>query len=491
MLSAVMFAHKEFQVAINAIGDFGKKFGKDAWEWDAPTVNEALFSQLKEQYQSRIVDAYQISEKMVRYNALGEIRSDAIAALGGAEGENAEAVGELFSKVEKSVVRSRVIQGLPRIDGRDQKTVRPINCEVGTLKRAHGSAVFTRGETQAIVVTTLGALRDAQFVDGLMGDEKDTFMLHYNFPPYCVGEAGMMSGPKRREIGHGRLARRGVYAMLPDEETFPYTIRVVSEITESNGSSSMASVCGASLALMDAGVPLRTPVAGIAMGLVKEDEDYAVLTDILGDEDHLGDMDFKVAGSSDGVTALQMDIKIQGITEEIMQVALAQAQEARLHILGEMNKVIDSARDEVADTAPRTYSFRIDPDKIREVIGKGGATIRNICETSGATVDLDDDGLVRVYAETKEKAQKAISMIEAITAEAEIGGLYKGKVERIVDFGAFVNILPGKDGLVHISQISEERVENVEDYMKVGDVVKVKVLDVDARGRIKLTMKDI
>ena len=491
MLGAVMFAHKEFQVAIDAIGDFGKKFGKDAWEWEAPSIDEALLSQIKEQYQPRIVDAYQISEKMVRYNALGEIRSDAIAALGGAEGENAEAVGELFSKVEKNVVRSRVIQGLPRIDGRDQKTVRPINCEVGMLKRAHGSAVFTRGETQAIVVTTLGALRDAQIVDGLMGDEKDTFMLHYNFPPYCVGEAGMMSGPKRREIGHGRLARRGVYAMLPDEETFPYTIRVVSEVTESNGSSSMASVCGASLALMDAGVPLRAPVAGIAMGLVKEDEGYAVLTDILGDEDHLGDMDFKVAGSSDGVTALQMDIKIQGITEEIMRVALAQAQEARLHILGEMNKVIDSARDEVADTAPRTYSFRIDPDKIREVIGKGGATIRSICETSGATVDLDDDGLVRVYAETKEKAQKAISMIEAITAEAEIGGVYKGKVERIVDFGAFVNILPGKDGLVHISQISEERVENVEDYMKVGDVVKVKVLDVDARGRIKLTMKDI
>ena len=491
MLGAVMFAHKEFQVAIDAIGDFGKKFCKDAWEWEAPSIDEALLSQIKDQYQPRIVEAYQISEKMVRYNALGEIRSEAIAALGGAEGENAEAVGELFSKVEKNVVRSRVIQGLPRIDGRDQKTVRPINCEVGMLKRAHGSAVFTRGETQAIVVTTLGALRDAQIVDGLMGDDKDTFMLHYNFPPYCVGEAGMMSGPKRREIGHGRLARRGVYAMLPDEETFPYTIRVVSEITESNGSSSMASVCGASLALMDAGVPLRAPVAGIAMGLIKEDEGYAVLTDILGDEDHLGDMDFKVAGSSDGVTALQMDIKIQGITEEIMRVALTQAQEARLHILGEMNKVIDSARDEVADTAPRTYSFRIDPDKIREVIGKGGATIRSICETSGATVDLDDDGLVRVYAETKEKAQKAISMIEAITAEAEIGGVYKGKVERIVDFGAFVNILPGKDGLVHISQISEERVENVEDHMKVGDVVKVKVLDVDARGRIKLTMKDI
>ena len=491
MLGAVMFAHQEFQVAIDAIGDFGQKFGKDAWEWEVPSIDEALLSQIKEQYQPRIVEAYQISEKMMRYNALGEIRSDAIASLGGTDGENAEAVGELFSKVEKNVVRSRVIQGLPRIDGRDQKTVRPINCDVGMLKRAHGSAVFTRGETQAIVVTTLGALRDAQFVDGLMGDEKDTFMLHYNFPPYCVGEAGMMSGPKRREIGHGRLARRGVYAMLPDEEIFPYTIRVVSEITESNGSSSMASVCGASLALMDAGVPLRAPVAGIAMGLVKEDDGYAVLTDILGDEDHLGDMDFKVAGSSDGVTALQMDIKIQGITEEIMRVALAQAQEARLHILGEMNKVIDGARDEVADTAPRTYSFRIDPDKIREVIGKGGATIRNICETSGATVDLDDDGLVRVYAETKEKAQKAISMIEAITAEAEIGGVYKGKVERIVDFGAFVNILPGKDGLVHISQIAEERVENVEDYMKVGDVVKVKVLDVDARGRIKLTMKDI
>jgi len=491
MLGAVMFAHQEFQVAIDAIGDFGQKFGKDAWEWEAPSIDEALLSQIKEQYQPRIVEAYQISEKMMRYNALGEIRSDAIASLGGTDGENAEAVGELFSKVEKNVVRSRVIQGLPRIDGRDQKTVRPINCDVGMLKRAHGSAVFTRGETQAIVVTTLGALRDAQIVDGLMGDEKDTFMLHYNFPPYCVGEAGMMSGPKRREIGHGRLARRGVYAMLPDEETFPYTIRVVSEITESNGSSSMASVCGASLALMDAGVPLRAPVAGIAMGLVKEDDGYAVLTDILGDEDHLGDMDFKVAGSSDGVTALQMDIKIQGITEEIMRVALAQAQEARLNILGEMNKVIDSARDEVADTAPRTYSFRIDPDKIREVIGKGGATIRSICETSGATVDLDDDGLVRVYAETKEKAQKAISMIEAITAEAEIGGVYKGKVERIVDFGAFVNILPGKDGLVHISQIAEERVENVEDYMKVGDVVKVKVLDVDARGRIKLTMKDI
>lgn len=491
MLGAVLFAHKEFQIAIEAISDFSKKFGKEAWNWDPPAIDEMLLSQISDKYQIRISEAYQISEKMVRYNALSEMRSEAVAEMGGEDDENVEAVGELFNKVEKNVVRSRVIQGLPRIDGRDQKTVRPISCEVGVLSRTHGSAIFTRGETQAIVVTTLGALRDAQIVDGLMGDEKDTFMLHYNFPPYCVGEAGMMTGPKRREIGHGRLARRGVYAMLPDEESFPYTIRVVSEITESNGSSSMASVCGASLALMDAGVPLRAPVAGIAMGLVKEEDGYAVLTDILGDEDHLGDMDFKVAGSSDGVTALQMDIKIQGITEEIMHVALGQAREARLHILGEMNKVIERARDEVADTAPRTYSFRIDPDKIREVIGKGGTTIRNICETSGATVDLDDDGLVRVYAETKEKAQKAISMIEAITAEAEIGGVYKGKVERVVDFGAFVNILPGKDGLVHISQISEERVEKVEDYMKVGDVVKVKVLDVDARGRIKLTMKDL
>ena len=491
MLGAVLFAHKEFQIAIDAISGFGEKFGKEAWDWDPPAIDEMLLSQISDKYQIRISEAYQISEKMVRYNALSEMRSEAIAEMGGEGDENAEAVGELFNKVEKNVVRSRVIQGLPRIDGRDQKTVRPISCEVGVLSRTHGSAIFTRGETQAIVVTTLGALRDAQIIDGLMGDEKDTFMLHYNFPPYCVGEAGMMTGPKRREIGHGRLARRGVYAMLPDEESFPYTIRVVSEITESNGSSSMASVCGASLALMDAGVPLRAPVAGIAMGLVKEEDGYAVLTDILGDEDHLGDMDFKVAGSSDGVTALQMDIKIQGITEEIMHVALGQAREARLHILGEMNKVIERARDEVADTAPRTYSFRIDPDKIREVIGKGGTTIRNICETSGATVDLDDDGLIRVYAETKEKAQKAISMIEAITAEAEIGGVYKGKVERVVDFGAFVNILPGKDGLVHISQISEERVEKVEDYMKVGDVVKVKVLDVDARGRIKLTMKDL
>ncbi len=491
MLGAVIFAHREFQVAIDSIEKFASTAGKVSWDWFPPEVNQELLGAIKEQYQPQIEDAYQISDKLDRYNKLNEIRDDAATQFGSEEIDGAEGVVELFNKLEKTVVRSRVIQGLPRIDGRDLKTVRPIHCEVGKFKRAHGSAIFTRGETQAVVVTTLGALRDAQIIDGLMGDEKDTFMLHYNFPPFCVGEAGMMSGPKRREIGHGRLARRGVYAMLPDEELFPYTIRVVSEITESNGSSSMASVCGASLALMDAGVPLRGPVAGIAMGLVKENEEYAVLTDILGDEDHLGDMDFKVAGSSGGITALQMDIKIQGITEEIMQIALSQAKDARLHILEEMNKVIDSPRDDIADTAPRTYNFKIDPDKIRDVIGKGGAVIRNICETSGATVDLDDDGMVRVYAATKEAAQKAISMIEAVTAEAEIGGVYKGKVERIVDFGAFVNILPGKDGLVHISQISEERVEKVEDHMAVGDMVKVKVLDVDARGRIKLTMKEV
>src|SRR6056300_244763 len=491
MLGAVMFAHQEFQVAIAAIGDFGQKFGKAAWEWEAPAIDEALYSQIKDQFQPRIVEAYQISEKMVRYNALGEIRSEAIATLGGEEGEHAEAVGELFSKVEKNVVRSRVIQGLPRIDGRDQKTVRPINCEVGSLKRAHGSAIFTRGETQAIVVTTLGALRDAQIVDGLMGDDKDTFMLHYNFPPYCVGEAGMMSGPKRREIGHGRLARRGVYAMLPDEETFPYTIRVVSEITESNGSSSMASVCGASLALMDAGVPLRAPVAGIAMGLVKEEDGYAVLTDILGDEDHLGDMDFKVAGTAEGVTALQMDIKIQGITEEIMEIALEQANTARIHILGEMNKVLAKSRESVSENAPSMAMLKIDPDKIRDVIGKGGAVIRGITEQTGASVDIDDDGNVRIYGEDAASRDAAIDMVNAITAEAEVGRIYRGKVARIVDFGAFVTILPGKDGLVHISQISDERVESVEEYLTEGQEILVKCLDLDARGRIKLSMKEI
>ena len=407
------------------------------------------------------------------------------------EGPSESAVLAMVAKLEKNTVRSRVVAGEPRIDGRDNKTVRGINVEIGTLAKAHGSSLFTRGETQAIVAATLGTSRDQQIIDSLEGERKDPFMLHYNFPSYSVGETGRMMGPGRREIGHGRLARRGVQAMLPTQEDFPYTIRVVSEITESNGSSSMASVCGTSLALMDAGVPLKAPVAGIAMGLVKEDEGFAVLTDILGDEDHLGDMDFKVAGSADGITALQMDIKIQGITEEIMEIALEQAFDARIHILGEMNKVIATPRAELNDNAPTMKTIKIDQDKIRDVIGKGGATIRGLCEETGASIDIEDDGTVRVYADDKAAAELAEQKILAITAEAEVGAIYEGKVERIVDFGAFVNILPGKDGLVHISQISQERVEKVTDYLEEGQMVKVKVLDVDARGRIKLTMKDI
>jgi polyribonucleotide nucleotidyltransferase len=383
------------------------------------------------------------------------------------------------------------VAGEPRIDGRDNKTVRGINVEIGTLAKAHGSSLFTRGETQSIVVATLGTSRDQQIIDALEGSRKDPFMLHYNFPSYSVGETGRFMGPGRREIGHGRLARRGIQAMLPSQEEFPYTIRVVSEITESNGSSSMASVCGASLALMDAGVPIKAPVAGIAMGLIKEDEGFAVLTDILGDEDHLGDMDFKVAGSAAGITALQMDIKIQGITEEIMELALEQAHEARIHILGEMNKLISVPRTELNDNAPTMKTIKIDQDKIRDVIGKGGATIRGLCEETGASIDIEDDGTVRVYADDKAAAELAEAKILEITAEAEVGAIYEGKVERIVDFGAFINILPGKDGLLHISQISSERVEKVTDYLEEGQTVKVKVLDVDARGRIKLSMKDM
>jgi len=388
-------------------------------------------------------------------------------------------------------VRSRVVAGEPRIDGRDTKTVRGIDVQIGTLAKAHGSSLFTRGETQSIVVATLGTSRDQQIIDALEGSRKDPFMLHYNFPSYSVGETGRFMGPGRREIGHGRLARRGIQAMLPSQEEFPYTIRVVSEITESNGSSSMASVCGASLALMDAGVPIKAPVAGIAMGLIKEDAGFAVLTDILGDEDHLGDMDFKVAGSAAGITALQMDIKIQGITEEIMEIALEQAHEARIHILGEMNKLISVPRTELNDNAPTMKTIKIDQDKIRDVIGKGGATIRGLCEETGASIDIEDDGTVRVYADDKAAAELAEAKILEITAEAEVGAIYEGKVERIVDFGAFINILPGKDGLLHISQISSERVEKVTDYLEEGQTVKVKVLDVDARGRIKLSMKDM
>ncbi|ARU55579.1 polynucleotide phosphorylase/polyadenylase [Oleiphilus messinensis] len=493
MLGAVLFAHQEMQVAIDAITEFAAEVGTPSWEWSAPEGNKPLLEALSEKYGSAISEAYTISEKMARYSRLDALRSEAAAALGGdEEGQpSADEVKDVFKKLEKTIVRGRVIDGQARIDGRDNKTVRPIDVEVGVLPNAHGSALFTRGETQALVVATLGAIRDVQIVDALEGEKKEPFMLHYNFPPYSVGECGRMGGAGRREIGHGRLAKRGVQATMPVVDEFPYAIRVVSEITESNGSSSMASVCGSSLALMDAGVPITAPVAGIAMGLVKEGEKFAVLTDILGDEDHLGDMDFKVAGTSEGITALQMDIKIEGITEEIMEVALGQAHTARIHILGEMGKVIDKSRDDVSDKAPKMHTMKIDPEKIRDLIGKGGATIRSICEDTGASIDIEDDGQVRIYAEDKIMADAAIERVFAVTAEAEVGKVYKGKVERIVDFGAFVNILPGKDGLVHISQISEERVNNVSDVLSEGQEVFVKVLDIDARGRIKLSMKSI
>lgn len=492
MLGAVLFAHQEMQVVINAINELKAAAGKSAWDWTPAPVNEALKSAVAEKFTAGVTEAYQVSDKMQRYDAIGELQAQAVEQLVNEEqGVSESDVKETFGKLEKSVVRNRVIDGEPRIDGRDTKTVRAIEVETGVLPKAHGSALFTRGETQALVVTTLGALRDAQLIEGLTGSSKDAFMLHYNFPPYSVGEAGFMGGPKRREIGHGRLAKRGVMAVMPPEEEFPYAIRVVSEITESNGSSSMASVCGSSLAMMDAGVPISAPVAGIAMGLIKEGERFAVLTDILGDEDHLGDMDFKVAGTEKGVTALQMDIKIQGITEEIMGIALSQAHDARIHILGEMNKVIAQARETVSDNAPAMAMLKIDPDKIRDVIGKGGAVIRGITEETGASIDIDDDGNVRIYGEDADSRDAAVEMVNAITAEAEVGRLYKGKVARIVDFGAFITILPGKDGLVHISQIAQERVEDVNQYLKEGEEVLVKVTDLDARGRIKLSIKEI
>lgn len=493
MLGAVLFAHKEMQTVITAVSEFAAEVGTEQWEWSAPEVNTSLADALKSQYEAGITNAYSISDKMERYTALNELRAQAVEALAtdAEDAPTSEDVKVYFSKLEKQVVRSRIIAKEPRIDGRNNETVRPIDVEVGVLPNAHGSALFTRGETQAIVSTTLGTARDAQIVDTLEGDAKEHFMLHYNFPPYSVGECGRMGAPGRREIGHGRLARRGVQALMPNEEEFPYAVRIVSEITESNGSSSMASVCGASLALMDAGVPLAAPVAGIAMGLVKEGEGFAVLTDILGDEDHLGDMDFKVAGTDEGITALQMDIKIEGINEEIMTIALSQAKDARFFILGEMNKVLENPRESVSDKAPSMHTLSVHPDKIRDVIGKGGATIRSITEETGASIDIEDDGSIRVYAADNEGAQAAIARIVAITAEAEVGAIYEGKVERIVDFGAFVNILPGKDGLVHISQIAEERIENVTDVLSEGQMVKVKVLDVDNRGRIKLSMKEI
>ena len=489
MLGAVLFAHEEMQETIEVIKAFAAEAEQKTFDWTAPEEDKSL-SALVAPFADQVAAAYRITDKMERYAALGKIRAAAVSELVN-DDYNADAIGSGIAKLEKTAVREAVLNGEPRIDGRDHNTVRPIQVEVGVLDQTHGSALFTRGETQAIVAATLGTLKDSQMIDSLSGTYTDRFMLHYNFPPFSVGEAGFMGGPKRREIGHGRLARRGIQAVLPKEEDFPYALRLVSEITESNGSSSMASVCGSSLALMDAGVPLRAPVAGIAMGLVKDGDRFAVLTDILGDEDHLGDMDFKVAGTAEGVTALQMDIKIEGINEEIMEKALEQAMDARLHILQEMNKVISESRDELAATAPRMSTMKIDPDKIRDVIGKGGAVIRDLTEKSGASIDLDDDGTVRIYAASQESADKAKEMILAITAEAEVGTIYEGKVARIVDFGAFVTILPGKDGLVHISQISEERVEKVTDYLEEGQTIKVKVLDVDARGRIKLSMKDI
>ncbi len=491
MLGAVLFAHSEMQVVVAAINALAAEAGKPRWDWQPPAENRALQDRVVAAVGPQIGEAYRIIEKQQRYARLNELRKDAIEKVSAGEGDFGDKdIADMFGKLEKKVVRNRVLNGEPRIDGRDNRTVRPLAIEVGVLPSVHGSALFTRGETQAIVVATLGSLRDAQVIDALEGERKDPFMLHYNFPPYSVGECGRMGGTGRREIGHGRLARRGVAAMLPAQEVFPYAMRVVSEITESNGSSSMASVCGSSLALMDAGVPLKAPVAGIAMGLVKDGNRFAVLTDILGDEDHLGDMDFKVAGTANGITALQMDIKIEGINEEIMDRALEQALAARLQILAEMNKVISTPRTAIAETAPRFTQIKIDPEKIRDLIGKGGATIRGITEATGSQIDIEDTGVVRVYAANADAQQETLRRIEAITAEAEVGAIYTGKVVRIVDFGAFVEFMPGKDGLVHISQICHERIASVSDRLQEGQEVQVKVLDVDNRGRIKLSIKE-
>ena len=489
MLGGVLYGHMEMQTALRAIKELAAEAGKPRWDFQPPAVDAALSEKLEASVGDRLEQAYRITAKQERQDAVRDLRAAALEQLGGEFDE--DDIGEAFYKLGKRLVRNSILNGQPRIDGRDAKTVRPIDVEVGVLPKTHGSALFQRGETQAIVVATLGTLRDAKLVEALEGTYKDNFMLHYNFPPYSVGEEAFLGGPKRREIGHGNLARRGIAACLPSEEEFPYTVRVVSEITESNGSSSMASVCGSSLALMDAGVPMKASIAGVAMGLVKEDDRFAVLTDILGDEDHLGDMDFKVAGTAEGVTALQMDIKIDGITEEIMEVALGQALEARLHILGEMNKVISASRATVSENAPSMVVLKVDPDKIRDIIGKGGATIRSIVDETGAEVDVEDDGSVRIYAEDGAGKDAAVARIQEITAEAEVGKIYRGRVASIVDYGAFVNILPGKDGLLHISQIAQERVEKVTDYLQEGQEVEVVCLDTDQRGRIKLSMKEV
>ena len=490
MLGAVMFGHQNMQSAISAISELAAEVAKPTWDWVAEERDQALATQVSDASLAELTSAYQTPEKLARQEAISAVLAQTIETLATEDGPAAADVSAEFSRLEKSLVRGKILQGEPRIDGRDTKTVRPIFIRTNVLPRVHGSSLFTRGETQAIVATTLGTGRDAQIIDAIDGERKETFMLHYNFPPYSVGEAGRTGSPGRREIGHGKLAKRGVQAIMPSSDEFPYVIRVVSEITESNGSSSMASVCGTSLALMDAGVPIKAPVAGIAMGLIKEDDKFAVLSDILGDEDHLGDMDFKVAGTKDGITALQMDIKIDGITEEIMQVALEQAQHGRLHILEKMDEVI-TGPSEMSQYAPRLIAIKIHPDKIRDVIGKGGAVIRAITEETGASIDIDDEGNIKIASVDRSAGEEAQKRIEQITADVEVGTIYEGKVAKIMDFGAFVNIMPGRDGLVHISQISNERVENVTDVLSEGEMVTVKVLEVDKQGRIRLSMKAV
>ncbi|AYP24607.1 polyribonucleotide nucleotidyltransferase [Pantoea agglomerans] len=491
MLGAVVFGHDQQQIVIENINALVAEAGKPRWDWQPEAANTALISRVAALAEARISDAYRITDKQERYTQVGVIKDETIAALL-AEDETLDGseIGDIVHSLEKTVVRTRILNGEPRIDGREKDMIRGLDVRTGVLPRTHGSSLFTRGETQALVTATLGTTRDAQNLDELMGERTDSFLFHYNFPPYSVGETGMVGSPKRREIGHGRLAKRGVLAVMPKAEDFPYTIRVVSEITESNGSSSMASVCGASLALMDAGVPIKAAVAGIAMGLVKEDEKFVVLSDILGDEDHLGDMDFKVAGSREGITALQMDIKIEGITREIMQEALNQARGARLHILGVMEQAISTPRTEISEFAPRIYTIKISSDKIKDVIGKGGSVIRALTEETGTTIEIEDDGTVKIAATDGLKAKEAIRRIEEITAEIEVGRVYSGKVTRIVDFGAFVAIGGGKEGLVHISQIADKRVEKVTDYLQMGQEVPVKVMEVDRQGRVRLSIKE-
>ena len=492
MLGAVMFGHEQMQTVVNAVNEFAAEVGTEKWDWAPEEENTALKDKVKALAEAEMTAAYQISDKLERKDAVTAATEKALAAIiAEDETQDQKEVLDLLHELESDVVRSRILSGAPRIDGRDPAMIRALDVATGILPRTHGSALFTRGETQALVAATLGTERDAQMIDELQGKRDSRFMLHYNFPPYCVGETGMIGSPKRREIGHGRLAKRGIQAVMPSEEEFPYVVRVVSEITESNGSSSMASVCGTSLALMDAGVPIKASVAGIAMGLVKSDDNFVVLSDILGDEDHLGDMDFKVAGTTEGITALQMDIKIEGITKEIMQIALKQAKEARLHILNVMDEAIGGHREELSEFAPRIYTMKIDQDKIRDVIGKGGAMIRQITEESDTNIEIEDDGTIKIFATERAKADIAISKIEQVTAEIEVGKTYNGKITRIVDFGAFVEVLPGKEGLVHISQIAHERVNKVTDYLKEGEMVDVKVMEIDRQNRVRLSIKEL